>query len=140
MRYNSKTLPPHIAAMMPDQQRLDLEIKLPAELQAKIEAQDEAVLHNHIENLLRLRGAYWVHSRMDKKTANRKGVPDFIVCYQGVFVGIEAKVGGNKPTDEQMEQLEAIMEAGGHGALVYSLDEVIALLNRIDETKKGEDK
>lgn len=41
------------------------------------------------------------------------GVPDFLVCHQGRFFGIEAKAGSNKPTDLQISNLRKIHEAGG---------------------------
>lgn len=46
------------------------------------------------------------------------GVPDFIVCINGKFVGIECKANGNKPTALQLKNLNAIVEAGGYGFVV----------------------
>ena len=33
------------------------------------------------------------------------GVPDFICCYHGIFLGIEAKAKGNKPSPRQVIHL-----------------------------------
>lgn len=41
------------------------------------------------------------------------GVPDFVACIKGKFVGIEAKAGNNKPTALQDRNLAQIMDAGG---------------------------
>tara|TARA_R100000808_G_C2155357_1_gene167620 strand:+ start:5917 stop:6267 length:351 start_codon:yes stop_codon:yes gene_type:complete len=43
----------------------------------------------------------------------RSGVPDIIVCYNGMFYGIECKAGKNQPTALQLRELENINEAGG---------------------------
>jgi len=46
------------------------------------------------------------------------GVPDFLVCYQGRFYGIECKANGNKPTALQMDNLIRIRKAGGFGFVI----------------------
>ena len=48
----------------------------------------------------------------------RSGVPDLVVCYQGVFIGIECKAGDNKPTALQLKNLEDIHTNGGWGMIV----------------------
>lgn len=42
-----------------------------------------------------------------------QGVPDFVVCLDGQFFGIETKFGGNKQTPWQVKQQAAIHKAGG---------------------------
>jgi len=46
------------------------------------------------------------------------GVPDFIVCYQGKFVGIECKAGKNEPTALQVSNMAKINNSGGHTMVV----------------------
>lgn len=41
------------------------------------------------------------------------GVPDFLVCCEGVFIGIETKAGTNTPTALQLKNLNDIKKAGG---------------------------
>ena len=41
------------------------------------------------------------------------GIPDFIVCHRGMFIGIEAKFGKNKESAWQVKQGARIMHAGG---------------------------
>ena len=41
------------------------------------------------------------------------GVPDFLVCKQGLFYAIECKANGNKPTALQLKHLEDVRKAGG---------------------------
>lgn len=43
----------------------------------------------------------------------RAGVPDFVCCWNGTFMGIETKAGKNKPTALQQLELARIREAGG---------------------------
>jgi hypothetical protein len=46
------------------------------------------------------------------------GVPDFIICHKGVFIGVEAKSGTNKPTVLQLVHIDRIRERGGHALVV----------------------
>lgn len=46
------------------------------------------------------------------------GVPDFVVCHKGCFIGIEAKSGDNKPTALQLDHMKRIRERGGHTLVV----------------------
>lgn len=43
----------------------------------------------------------------------RAGIPDFICCMDGKFIGIECKAGDNEPTALQTRELEAIAANGG---------------------------
>lgn len=46
------------------------------------------------------------------------GVPDFLVCIRGCFVGIEAKAGKGTTTALQDKNLKLIREAGGLALIV----------------------
>jgi hypothetical protein len=46
------------------------------------------------------------------------GIPDLIACRKGLFIGIECKAEGNKPTTLQLKNLNDIVMAGGVGILV----------------------
>jgi len=61
------------------------------------------------------------------------GVPDIVACIQGRFVGIECKVGNNKPTVLQLKNLEAIKHNEGVAMVVNetNLDEMMEVLNAI---------
>jgi hypothetical protein len=61
--------------------------------------------------------------RMDRKSNMRVGTPDLLICAAGRFIGLECKVGKNKPTDDQERELKAIQSAGGTSAVVRSLAE-----------------
>lgn len=59
------------------------------------------------------------------------GVPDFLVCHKGQFVGIEAKAGKGKTTALQEAHLSKIRDSGGIALVVNesNLDELKELLN-----------
>jgi len=68
----------------------------------------------------------------------RSGVPDIVVCYQGVFIGIECKAGGNKPTALQLKNLEDIHTNGGWGMIVNedTVEDVESVLIYIDHLRE----
>jgi hypothetical protein len=60
----------------------------------------------------------------------RSGVPDDIGCYQGVFVAVEYKAKGGKPTALQLKNMDDIRKCGGIALLideenVHQLEELI---------------
>jgi hypothetical protein len=59
---------------------------------------------------------------------SKVGVPDFIGCLNGRFVGIEAKAGKGTTTALQDRELRLIKEAGGVSLVVNE--------NNIDELKQ----
>jgi Holliday junction resolvase len=46
------------------------------------------------------------------------GVPDIVCCYNGVFVAIECKANGNKPTPLQEAQMQKIRQTGGYTIVI----------------------
>ena len=50
------------------------------------------------------------------------GVPDCLMCWMGIFVGIEIKAEYNTPTPPQVRHLRAIIAAGGVGAVLTGYD------------------
>ena len=61
------------------------------------------------------------------------GIPDIIVCYQGHFIGLEAKVGKNKPTKLQSVTIEHIRKAGGTAAVVRSVEDVKTIIRELED-------
>jgi len=66
----------------------------------------------------------------------RSGVPDIVVCYKGLFIGIECKAGNNKPTPLQEKNLDEIRAAGGT-ALVINEDNVLRLSRTLFDLSSG---
>jgi hypothetical protein len=61
----------------------------------------------------------------------RPGNPDIVVCYKGIFVGLEikTKTGKQSPSQEKTEQ--EIINAGGKYFIIRSIDDVINALESL---------
>lgn len=85
--------------------------------------------------MVKLRGGWVLRAAFGVKT----GTPDLILCYKGRAIGCELKVGNNKASAEQLEELHDIKEAGGIAMVCYSLDEIKMVLDAIDGGNSNED-
>jgi len=55
----------------------------------------------------------------------KKGTSDILACWPGgLFIAVEAKMPGNKPTPEQEQFLAHIHDCGGLAVVAYSVDDV----------------
>lgn len=71
----------------------------------------ESKVKAKIKKILTGMGAYYA---MPMGTGfGNSGVPDFLVCLNGKFFGIEAKANGGKPTALQLKNMNEIRGAGG---------------------------
>lgn len=78
--------------------------------------QNEADVKKEVKKVLNKLGAWWF---MPVPTGyGVKGVPDFIVCLDGKFAGIETKYGKNKLSKWQQLQIEKIKAANGEALVV----------------------
>lgn len=64
-----------------------------------------------VERVIRRHGAYYTKQK-------GVGVVDIIVCYRGLFLGIECKAGFNKPTALQEREMVNIHKAGGAAIVI----------------------
>jgi hypothetical protein len=62
------------------------------------------------------------------------GVPDFLVCVKGRFIGIECKANGGKPTALQLKNLADIESAGGL-SLIIDETHVASLRNLLEKSR-----
>ncbi len=83
-----------------------------AERHAKEEAKVERELHKLIANELLRRGIFAIHSRMDKRSTQAKGVPDFCFVVRGVPIAVECKTEKGQLSREQ-ELVRVQMESNG---------------------------
>lgn len=77
----------------------------------------------------------WYYKAQDRFTS---GIPDFIVCYYGVFLTLEVKA----PVDFVVRGIQKhvarkITAAGGGAHIVHSLSETKELIRRIDEHRRN---
>lgn len=80
-------------------------------------ATPEAKVKTKIKALLKKHGIYYA---MPIGTGyGNSGVPDFLCCVNGKFVGIEAKAGKGKPTALQLKNIRDIQKSGGLAVVVY---------------------
>ena len=93
--------------------------------EAKVKKQIRAILDGY--------GAYY--AMPIGSGYGNSGVPDFLVCYKGWFIGIEAKAGKGKTTALQDLNLDNIKKAGGLTLIIneFNLQGVNALLNTLKD-------
>ena len=88
----------------------------------------EAKVKKQIRKVLEEMGAYYA---MPIGTGyGNSGVPDFLVCSKGSFIGIEAKAGAGKTTALQEKNIANIYAAGGT-ALVVNEDNIDDVRNML---------
>jgi hypothetical protein len=83
----------------------------------------ESELHEYILDWCHIKGWLAIHSRMDKKATQAKGVSDFILVCPNTVAFVECKKRGNKPTKEQLQFLAHVKKMGWPNAVVYSKEE-----------------
>lgn len=54
----------------------------------------------------------------------KKGVSDFIICVDGIFVAAELKAAGGKASPHQKLFIKEVQRAGGIGGICYTLYDV----------------
>jgi hypothetical protein len=81
----------------------------------------EAKVKKKVKDVLKELGAYYVMPMTGGY--GKSGAPDFLVCWSGMFFGVECKAGNNTATELQLRNLHDIREAGG-AAIVINEDNV----------------
>jgi hypothetical protein len=84
-----------------------------------------------VKGFLKIHKAYY--SMPVSNGMGAHGVPDFMVCVYGRFIGIETKAGKKLPTELQMSNLRQIDAAGGIALVInehnlHELDGVLHVL------------
>ena len=64
-------------------------------------------------------------------SANRNGVPDILVCVDGVFLALEVKREGGKTSELQKHNMQCVVRSGGWARVVTGLDEVKETVEKI---------
>jgi len=59
---------------------------------------------------------------------NKLGTPDFLICYQGKYIGLEVKTESGKQSAEQKKAQKAIERAGGIYYIVKNVNDVFNIL------------
>lgn len=91
----------------------------------------ESDLHDEILEYCKQRGWVCIHSRMDRKTTNACGTPDFIVALtDGRTVYAEAKRKGGKLSPSQQATLAWLLHNRQTAGVVTTLQDFITLCSQ----------
>jgi hypothetical protein len=85
---------------------------------------------------LRSRKGVYVYSVVDRVTA---GIPDFILCYKGRFIGLELKCNDRPVTAAQKFWARQIVEAGGKYIVMRHTDESILVGDPLEVCQRAEE-
>ena len=92
----------------------------------------EGKVKDSIKALCKARGAYYAMPVMVGMASN--GTPDFLICYKGAFIAVEAKAGKGTTTALQKVRLREIAAAGGTALVVNEggIDDLADAFDGID--------
>ena len=93
----------------------------------------EKNFENRLRAWLHTQGVYQAGMPEDKQTVapmgwyikiwgggfQKSGIPDLLMCVNGIFIAAELKSSVGKPTDLQRKNIEMINRGGGIGLVVY---------------------
>ncbi len=96
----------------------------------------ESQLVGRILKELRKRGAF--AEKLHGSALQRAGMPDIICCYEGYFVGFEAKRPGEGQGDEDASNIQRqvgieIRQAAGIWQVIDSVEDAMAVLDMVDD-------
>ena len=103
-------------------------------------ATPEKKVKDKVTAVLRKHGAYYFFPAT--YGMGRAGVPDIIVCFNGLFIAIECKAGKGKTTALQDRELAAIKEAGGISTVINEtnielVEKILSEVNHAKEITQG---
>lgn len=90
----------------------------------------ESSLQEQIMLYIRRKGGY-VNNNWGSMISE-PGIADLTVCYKGLYIAIEVKVGTNIPTPQQGIHCRKVLKANGISIVVWDIETVVDLLDTID--------
>lgn len=96
----------------------------------------EGAVKNAVKRYLKARGVWFFCPVSNGMGVH--GIPDFICCWRGRFLGIECKAPGKRRNTSAMQdhQIMAIHKAGGAAVVVDDADQLDEVFD--DEKQQGE--
>lgn len=93
----------------------------------------EQQIQTKIKSYLEDQGAYVIKVI----AASKKGVPDLVACYKGLFVAIEVKKPTTKNNVSKLQQynLDKINKLGGIGLVAWSVEQIEELINELSKVQ-----
>ena len=110
--FKTGLLPENIRRCMAPEQRKDLKVHTTEELSAAADRVTEKRLHREFEQWCLKWKIKPRHQRMDRRTSEAKGWPDFQLGFNGITVYIEFKSPGGKLTEEQIDTITYLVRSG----------------------------
>lgn len=96
----------------------------------------EAYLQSKILKALRKAGGWWVKFHNGPRYG-APGTPDILGCYYGMFIALEVKRPGEKPTPLQASTIQSIQEQGkGIATVVHSVEEALSVLHKAKKRRR----
>jgi Holliday junction resolvase len=90
----------------------------------------ETRLQRQIQDILKREGAFVF--KVHGSEYMMAGLPDLVVCYRGLFIGLEVKMQEGHQSARQIYVESQIRDAGGISLVVRSVRDVLAILARVD--------
>lgn len=85
---------------------------------------------------LRKRGGFW--NKTHGSPVVTRGLPDIIGVYHGRYTAFEVKRDASgKPSELQLYRMKQIRAAGGIATLIYTSEQALAVLDRLDERREA---
>lgn len=96
--------------------------------------QNERDVKDNVKLMCKQAGAYYAMPH--GAGFGRQGIPDFLICYRGRFIGVETKYGRNTPSANQKRELLDIESANGQSLVINerNLADLAKVLN-VDSPK-----
>jgi hypothetical protein len=85
----------------------------------------ETAIKNYLDKLPNC----WFIKTKGSRRYGRWGIPDFLVCYNGLFYAFEAKTYDDEPEKLQLLEREKLQKARAVAAVVRSVKDVETILN-----------
>nr|DAF84365.1 MAG TPA: Nuclease [Caudoviricetes sp.] len=91
----------------------------------------EAVFSRSVTKYLESVGA--IVNNQTGSMFSKVGVSDLLICYKGIFIALELKVGNYQPDPLQIVYLQKVRESGGIGLLLRdTLEDLETVIYMID--------
>jgi len=130
-------LPNHILKLMKKEDRPEGVAGMTTDEVAEMnDKQTERDIHDDIESYLRRNRIPYDHSRMDKRTTNKVGDPDFKIYMFNHVLFLEVKKPDGKLSPEQIKRIEELQLRGNTVEICYSYDQAKNLIEKWFPTLK----
>ncbi len=102
------------------------------EIEVLNDERTEKDIHDNIEAYLRRNAIPYDHSRMDKRTTNKRGHPDFSIYLCNHVLFIEVKKPDGKLSEVQKERIDELQKAGCMVWLCFSYEEAKRIITKFE--------